>query len=702
MPESDTTVPSIIEDGIVDIARRIAGVAAFIKHQYIRDVLMETVLFDGFSRGLHTRLLRFDWPLLKDNRAFHSWEDPIPEAREAINAMGALREFFQARVKRDGGNGGCDGHLSDESRLAKDVGFAADFTEKLLEMKTNREHGRGAEDMVEGVSSQAQALRHPCDAVQIPGNSTAATERVLLEQEDGTRTPPETLYCAPVKEYKIHNHPPYRSSGRSWFEDDVHFADLIGEPYQWSHPPPKTFTTIRGGYDRGCWHFVDATALGIAGLQFIKVKHPLDEGATKDLDWDVLRFMRLALWDYTNGYACREEERATLKALRREIQVRKEEVGKLKELSASQDNAEAAVPDVILDQDCALRSPEASARNGTLDRNRDTIQQSPKLPNGALAEVEGNGLLSGGRSPPFEPDVETEKDSAPPPPRPHQVTNESPRPEDLMDEVAPSAGAPLKPILEMTYQPPQSPSFLDPYSNGNYEYERLVNGAGPPIEPPIEPPVTLGGRLPSFQDRCSKDETSMDEVTLLRRLHYDINEVPNNQSSAAYLMSMTSVHDGSLPIGKDTQPPRESSIPVLPTMEKDTTTQNSSRYFDRLKKKLRQSKTLKVPEKDRLAPGVSSNPMKVDCQRVDTPKSPNDEASPLPKRRTEPGSEWDWVDPSSHAASDEHSLTGEECVRADPEPPNKALRSSRGRDRLESLFTAGCSTAGRLNFEPST
>ncbi|KAF2159814.1 hypothetical protein M409DRAFT_29626 [Zasmidium cellare ATCC 36951] len=120
-----------------------------------------------------------------------------------------------------------------------------------------------------------------------------------------------------------------RLTSRCWFETNPKFADLIGEIKQWKDDAPNyDFTTIRGRGDLEnlVHHFCDATPLGISALFIIKCEHPLDPAIVGHLDMDILRFVRLLLWDWTNGRAERRAERESLEVVRREIRVRKGEI----------------------------------------------------------------------------------------------------------------------------------------------------------------------------------------------------------------------------------------------------------------------------------------------------------------------------------------------------------------------------------------
>lgn len=140
-----------------------------------------------------------------------------------------------------------------------------------------------------------------------------------LSQVDSYKTPPELL----------------GDRHTFTFGNDAHFAEAIGDIEQWTDSNPDySYTTIprQRGLDEFAHHFCNASSLNITLLSILKCEHPLDAGVVEDLTMDVLKFVRSALWAWTNGHPERRAERESLEVVRREIRARKEEFDQMDEV----------------------------------------------------------------------------------------------------------------------------------------------------------------------------------------------------------------------------------------------------------------------------------------------------------------------------------------------------------------------------------
>lgn len=425
--------PSPATAGIVDVARHIASAAKFIEHHYLGGLMMQTMPLHPFMSYLHHRLLNYEWLLLKNKRAFLPDEDHLPPPKEAIKILKWLKAFFYHRANSERE---ILKQVNDRA-LGDDVGFIRDLTERLVEGK-ERMTEREMSDVLEVNKRQAVALRAAHEALKEPlerpweltemvlrefkevedGSVKNGLDEVVIKEAYGDVEVEVNGVCTPVEDEiverassssnnalertcrpstpKIHVHPPYHTSGRAWFANPVTFSDLIGSPDQYTHPPPASYTLISGtnndknGSDEGASHFIDATALGISGLTILKLEHPLMEDAVKNLDWDVLRFLRLALWDYTNGHPERKGERESLEVLRGELRRRTAQA------------MEGPVADEIHDQD-GRRCEKTVSSN---DVNGDAVSPAPSkepqksTPRDLYASDSAGAQLNGRASPP--------------------------------------------------------------------------------------------------------------------------------------------------------------------------------------------------------------------------------------------------------------------------------------------------------------
>lgn len=359
-PSHDITAPvSLMDYGIGEIARRMAGVAAFIKDEYCRTTLDKRQPIYGFMQNLYDHLVNYDWPLVRPEKFGHTLlpgERPVVDALQAAKAMQALVPFFEARAEQQ--NPGVV-----EASIAAALRFAAQYTFIMIG-STNY----GEVQAEEGEIPDLTPLPTPplsiaesaavTDAVEKSSsyNTAETQESPTLEPECPVSGTPSIDDVLDPQVITAQDLDPIlrgrRLDSRSWFEDDAHFAELIAEPKQWVEPEPAyyfaklkgrapqwveteagDYCTVPSSSPDGPFHFCDATPLGISALKAIALRHPLDPLAVRELDIDVLRFVRLALWDWTNGHPYRVLEKESLSIVRAEIAERQVERKTIEETS---------------------------------------------------------------------------------------------------------------------------------------------------------------------------------------------------------------------------------------------------------------------------------------------------------------------------------------------------------------------------------
>lgn len=618
--------------GVVDVARHIAGAAEFIEHHYLGGLMMQTMPLHPFMSYLHHRLLNYEWLLLKNKRAFHDWEDPLPPPKDAIKTLKWLKTFFYLRASSERE---ILKQVNDRA-LGDDVGFVGDLTERLLEGK-ERTTEREMQGVLEVNKRQAVALRAAHDALKEPlKRPWELTEMVLKKfaEEDREATTPggldnvllEGAYgdaevevngaCTPVDDEipgrttpdqehssredqqppsrQIYAHPPYHTSGRAWFANPVTFADLIGSPHQWTHPPPSTYTLISSNNtnEEGASHFIDATALGISGLTTLKIQHPLNGTAVKTLDWDVLRFLRVALWDYTNGHPERKKERESLQVLRGELRRREG------------DALEGPVVEPVHDQDGSRCEETATSNdvNGdtTLPAHSEELRELPptKLFGDEDAAIQLNGAT---------PSASLSADSS------RAASNTS------LDHLFESA----RPLSE------PEPHL---YTNNSTEENHPTNQTHPYENP-----------------------------------NNHIHDNPQTTQSPTYLMSMSGAYNPITPLFLQQQESTttgttahvDTEIPRLPFSVPNDTDGKKPCCFNRMKRKLHFSRRKNSEPQQSTTPPPPPPPLT-------PPSSPSPSASSL-------SSSDPWLAP----------LNTSYRYNPSPSPKKSKLRSSRGRGRIE-------------------
>ncbi|KAK4501254.1 hypothetical protein PRZ48_007061 [Zasmidium cellare] len=382
-------------EGVTDIARKMSGVAMFVKTEYCTGLQATSVPTQKIFKDLVDRILNYGWPLVSPG-ASHKLDLPgdknILEAKDAAQTMEQLAGFFDREAKKLRET---QLDVLKQVRIAKDLRFAARYTEALVGAlpavdgaktpeQVEAERADGHEPLKSQGSADTEVEDHPSSSAEhqhdlesrrsapeaqlqpvskglsfkgpyvvenvawqpalasveedeLSNISSSLESRAQTQTNDDKSA--DSAHISPKSSLDIPRElQGRRLTSRCWFESDTKFSDLIGSIKQWTDDAPDyEFTTIRGQRDLEnlVHHFCDATPLGISALFIIKCEHPLDPDIVSHLDMDILRFVRLLLWDWTNGHGERRAERESLEVVRREIRIRKGEIAEGERLKAA-------------------------------------------------------------------------------------------------------------------------------------------------------------------------------------------------------------------------------------------------------------------------------------------------------------------------------------------------------------------------------